>query len=295
VIWSYTPSDNVNMRYPITASPTAVDINSDGRVNYVYVVDTGNQLWRFNVGTAGTYDNTSGNERITGGWTATRIFSPSSPAIAQRSFNKVDVAFDRGITPWVFFGTGNREKPEDPGTGRIYAIRDDGTGYPYDKSNLADLSSVISSNDNTLTGTIDQPPQRVGSPTFRSPTKVLSDVVVFNNNLFFTTFTSNTTNLCAGGGDARLYAINTGLAEAIPGASMTAGAGGLLPDSGTARVRSRLLAGGGIPSSPVISMSASGGARLYVGTTNTASVLSFAVDAPPVFKKIKSWKEYVDQ
>jgi hypothetical protein len=124
---------------------------------------------------------------------------------------------------------------------------------------------------------------------------VLSDVVVFNNNLFFTTFTTNTTNLCAGGGDARLYGINTGLAEAIPGASMTAGAGGLLPDSGTARVRSRLLAGGGIPSSPVISMSASGGARLYVGTTNTASVLSFAIDAPPVFKKIKSWKEYIDQ
>ena len=136
VIWSYGPSDNVNMRYPITASPTAVDINSDGRVNYVYVVDTGNQLWRFNVGTDGTWDNTSGNERVTGGWSATRIFSPSSPAIAQRSFNKVDVAFDRGITPWVFFGTGDREKPEDPGTGRIYAIRDDGTGYPYNESNL---------------------------------------------------------------------------------------------------------------------------------------------------------------
>jgi hypothetical protein len=120
-------------------------------------------------------------------------------------------------------------------------------------------------------------------------------VVVFNNNLFFTTFTSNTTNLCAGGGDARLYGINTGLAEAVPGSSMTAGAGGLLPDSGTGRVRSRNLTGGGIPSSPVISMSASGGARLYVGTTNTASVLSFAIDAPTVFKRIKSWKEYVDQ
>ena len=297
VIWSYTPSDNVNMRYPITASPTSVDINSDGRVNYVYVVDTGNQLWRFNVGTAGTWDNTTGNERVTGGWTATRIFSPSSPAIAQRSFNKADVAFDRGITPWVFFGTGDREKPEDPGTGRIYAIRDDGIGYPYNESNLVDLSSVISSNDNTLTGTVTTTPPKRGwfANLPNANEKTLSDVVVFNNNLFFTTFTSNTTNLCAGGGDARLYGINTGLAEAIPGLSMTAGSGGLYPDSGTNKVRSKLLAGGGIPSSPVISMSASGGARLYVGTTNTASVLSFAIDAPPVFKKIKSWKEYIDQ
>ena len=234
---------------------------------------------------------------VTGGWTATRIFSPSSPAIAQRSFNKVDVAFDRGITPWVFFGTGDREKPEDPGTGRIYAIRDDGIGYPYNESNLVDLSSVISSNDNTLTGTVTTTPPKRGwfANLPNANEKNLSDVVVFNNNLFFTTFTSNTSNLCAGGGDARLYGIDTGLAEAIPGASMTAGSGGLLSDSGTDRIRSRLLAGGGIPSSPVISMSASGGAMLYVGTTNTASVLSFAIDAPPVFKKIKSWKEYIDQ
>jgi Tfp pilus tip-associated adhesin PilY1 len=286
------------MRYPITASPTAVDVNSDGRMNYVYVVDTGNQLWRFNVGSPGTFDNTT--NRITGGWTATRIFSPKSPAIGQRSFNKADVAFDKGFNTWVFFGTGDREKPEDSGKGRIYAIRDDGSSpaTPYNEvDNLVSLTSVISSNDNTLTGTVTTTPPKKGwyADLPNADEKVLSDVVVFNNNLFFTTFTSNITNLCAGGGDARLYGINTGLAEAIPGGVMTAGAGGLLPDSGTDRVRSRILAGGGIPSSPVVSMSASGGARLYVGTTNSASVQSFTIDAPTVFKKLKSWKEYIDQ
>jgi Tfp pilus tip-associated adhesin PilY1 len=298
VIWKWERSDDSNMRYPITSSPTAVDINSDGRVNYVYVVDTGNQLWRFNVGTAAPFDNTTNTIVTDNTWNAVRIFGLSSPAIAQRSFNKVDVAFDRGITPWVFFGTGDREKPEELGTGRIYAIRDDGTGYPYSESNLSNLSSVIANTaDNTATGTVTtSPPQRGWFANLPNTNeKALSDVVVFNNNLFFTTFTSNTTNLCAGGGDARLYGINTGLAEAFPGSDMTAGAGGLLPDSGTDRVRSRLLAGGGIPSSPVVSMSASGGARLYVGTTNTASVLSFAIDAPTVFKRIKSWKEYIDQ
>jgi len=295
VIWSVEASNNGSMRYPITATPTAVDVNSDGRVNYVYVVDTGNQLWRFNMGTAGTFDNTT--NRITGGWTATRIFSPSSPAIAQRSFNKVDVAFDQGFNTWVFFGTGDREKPEDPGTGRIYAIRDDGSSpwFPYNETNLFSLSSVIANTDNTVTGTITTSKKGWYANLPNTNEKMLSDVVVFNNNLFFTTFTSNTTNLCAGGGDARLYGINTGIAQAVAGSSMKAGAGGLLPDSGTVRVRSRILAGGGIPSSPVISMSASGSARLYVGTTNTASVLSFAIDAPTVFKRIKSWKEYIDQ
>ena len=295
VIWSWEPSNDNNMRYPITASPTAVDINSDGRVNYVYVVDTGNQLWRFNVGTAGTFDNTT--NRITGGWTATRIFSPSSPAIAQRSFNKVDVAFDPGANSWVFFGTGDREKPEDSGTGRIYAIRDDGSspGTHTMNSNLFNLTTQIANTDNTVTGTITTSQKGWYANLPNTNEKVLSDVVVFNNNLFFTTFTSNTTSLCAGGGDARLYGINTGIAQAIPGSSMTAGAGGLLPDSGTAKIRSRILAGGGIPSSPVISMSASGAARLYVGTTNSASVQSFPIDSPTVFKKIKSWKEYIDQ
>lgn len=297
VIWSWEPSNDVNMRYPITAAPTAVDINSDGRVNYVYVVDTGNQLWRFNVGTAGTFDNTTGNERVTGGWTATRIFSPKSPAMAtppafgQRSFNKVDVAFDKGITPWVFFGTGDREKPEDSGTGRIYAIRDDGSSpsAPYNEVDnlvLLDTSALTS----TVTVTAGKKGWFANLPNTNE--KALSDVVVFNNNLFFTTFTSDTTNLCGGGGGALLYGINTGLAEAI-GGSVTAGAGGLLPDSGTAMIRSRILGGGGIPSSPVVSMSASGGARLYVGTTNSASVLSFAIDAPAVFKKLKSWKESI--
>ncbi|HEX7523090.1 MAG TPA: PilC/PilY family type IV pilus protein, partial [Candidatus Deferrimicrobium sp.] len=293
VIWSW----NTNMQYPITSSPTAVDINSDGRVNYVYVVDTGNQLWRFNVGIAGTFDNTTNTIVNDNTWTATRIFSPSSPAIAQRSFNKVDVAFDQGFNTWVFFGTGDREKPEDPGTGRIYAIRDDGSapGTPYNESNLFNLTTVIANTDNTATGTILTGQKGWFADLPNTNEKMLSDVVMFNNNLFFTTFTSNTTNLCAGGGDARLYGINTGIAQAVAGSSMTAGAGGLLPDSGTARIRSRILAGGGIPSSPVISMSASGGARLYVGTTNTASVLSFAIAAPTVFKRIKSWKEYIDQ
>ena len=159
------------MRYPITASPTAVDINSDGRVNYVYVVDTGNQLWRFNVGTAGTFDNTSND--------GSRADGPPPGSSAHRR-----PPSRRGpSTRWTWRSTGGsrpgssseREtgrSPRIPGTGRIYAIRDDGTGYPYNESNLFNLSSVIANTDNTVTGTVTTtPPREAGTPTFRTPTR----------------------------------------------------------------------------------------------------------------------------
>jgi hypothetical protein len=125
--------------------------------------------------------------------------------------------------------------------------------------------------------------------------KILSDPALFNDVLFFTTFKSETTNLCGGGGDARLYGIRTSLAAYTGVTDMSAGAGALLPASGTTRVRSRLLDSGGIPSSPVVSMSASGGASLYVGTTNAARVQSFSIDAPTTFKRLRKWKETIGQ
>ena len=47
--------------------------------------------------------------------------------------------------------------------------------------------------------------------------KVLSDPVIFHNNVFFTTFTPNVSNPCSGGGIARVY----GLQMLSAGASLT--------------------------------------------------------------------------
>jgi len=62
----------------------------------------------------------------------------------------------------------------------------------------------------------------------------------------------------------------------------------------TGKQRSAQLAGGGIPSSPVLSMNASGGASLYIGTTN-AGMTVIPVDTPASFKKLKKWKEWIAQ
>ncbi|HEX7519310.1 MAG TPA: PilC/PilY family type IV pilus protein, partial [Candidatus Deferrimicrobium sp.] len=294
VIWKLeaaSASDNA-VAYPMTSSPVAVDSDSDGYLNYVYITDLGGQLWRFDVGTPGTFDNTT--NLVTAGWSGKRIFTAPT-AISQRAFNKVEVGFDAGFNRWIFFGTGDREKPEDSGTGRIYAIRDGNPSSPYTESNLSNFTSVIANTDNTVTGTVTPTQNGWFAVLPNTNEKILSDPVLFNDVLFFTTFKSDTTNLCGGGGDARLYGIRTSLAATTGATNMSAGAGALLPAAGTARVRARLLDSGGIPSSAVVSMSASGGVNLYVGTTSSSRVQAFTIDAPTRFKRLRKWKETIGQ
>jgi Tfp pilus tip-associated adhesin PilY1 len=290
VIWKLDVADNTTVRYPMTSSPAGVDSDNDGYLNYVYIVDLGGQLWRFDVGAPGTFVS----NQVTAGWSGKRIFTAPT-AIPQRAFNRVELGFDAGFNRWIFFGTGDREKPENPGTGRFYAIRDGDPSSPYTESNLSNFTSVIANTDNTVTGTVTPTQKGWFAVMPNTNEKILSDPVLFNDVLFFTTFKSETTNLCGGGGDARLYGIRASLASSLGTSDMSAGAGALLPTSGTARVRSRLLDSGGIPSSPVVSMSASGGASLYVGTTNAARVQSFSIEAPTTFKRLRSWKETIGQ
>lgn len=294
VIWKLEASSASDdaVQYPMTSSPAGVDSDSDGYLNYVYLPDLGGQLWRFDFGVPGTFDNTA--NLVTAGWSGKRIFTAPT-AIPQRAFNKAEVGFDAGFNRWIFFGTGEREKPENPGTGRFYAIRDGNPSSPYTESNLSNFDNVIANTDGTVNGTVTPTQNGWFAVLPNTNEKVLSDPVLFNDVLFFTTFKSETTNLCGGGGDARLYGIRTSLASSTGTTSMSAGAGGLLPASGTARVRSRLLDSGGIPSSPVVSMSVSGAANLYVGTTNAARVQSFTIDAPATFKRLRKWKETIGE
>jgi type IV pilus assembly protein PilY1 len=87
----------------MSAPPTAVDTNADGYINKVYIGDVGGQMWVFDV---------SSNE--TGNWTGKRLFS--APAVVPEKhpiYSQAAVAFDKRGTPWVYFGTGDREDPTD--------------------------------------------------------------------------------------------------------------------------------------------------------------------------------------
>lgn len=289
VLWRLESVSDAAMRYPFPSSPVGVDSDGNGYVDYVYNVDTGGQLWRFDFQVQGIYDSAS--HTVTAGWSGKRIFAPSSPP-AEPFFHDLDVAVDSALNRWIYFGSGDREDPMGTGTGTLYAIRDKNPSSPYSNANLQNFTSLLSDIDQTAFGTVGKTQNGWFMELPNINEKILARPVVFNDQLFFTSF-EPTQNLCGGGGIARLYGIRLNL-RAAAGSTATAGAGVLEVTGLSGKQRSLLIQGGGIASSPVISMSQDQGAVLYLGTTNSA-LQAIKVDAPSAFKKLKSWKEWIAQ
>jgi hypothetical protein len=109
--------------------------------------------------------------------------------------------------------------------------------------------------------------------------------VIFNNNVFFTTFTPDASNPCSGGGIARVYGLKT--QNARPGLEALSSLG----ESGS-KVPYHLFAGtlGGIPSSPSLSIYPSGQSSIFVGFS-TGTITEIKIESPSNMKEIKSWKE----
>ena len=92
-----------NMIHCFAAPPTAVDVNMDGFIDRVYIGDLGGQMWVFDVSSDNVAD-----------WTGQRLFrTPGGPAEKHMIYYQPAVAFDQYRKPWVFFGTGNREDPNE--------------------------------------------------------------------------------------------------------------------------------------------------------------------------------------
>jgi Tfp pilus tip-associated adhesin PilY1 len=204
---------------------------------------------------------------------------------------------------FVYFGTGNKDYPvTDNGTGKFYGIRDSDT----DNTTVSEASLVglISGSTNLIdstagfTGTIQYGwVLNLGSinsttgvdTSTHSGEKVLSDPVVFNNNVYFTTYTPTTTGICTGGGVSRLYGLNyiTG------GAAMAAITS--LGETAGATVSRHAFTTLGVASSPTLSINPSGQSSLFVGFSGvaggTGSYREITIDSPPKMKNIKSWKE----
>lgn len=290
VLWRLEPVSNAAMKYPFPSNSVGVDTDANGYVDYVYNIDTGGQLWRFDFQAKGIYDSIS--QTVTYGWSGKRIFAPSSPP-AEPFFNDLDVAVDAALNRWIYFGSGDREDPMGTGTGRLYAILDgDPSPSPYSESNLTDFSSLLSDIDQATFATMGKTKNGWFMDMPNTNEKILARPVVFNDQLFFTSF-EPTMNLCGGGGVARLYGLRLNL-RAEAGTAAAVGAGVLQVTGLSGRQRSFIIQGGGIPSSPVISMSQDQGAILYLGTTNS-SLQAIEVDSPSAFKKLKSWKEWIAQ
>ena len=263
-LWEYYNNSSLDdrqyMNFSLPANPTAVDTDNNGYINSVYIGDVGGQLWKFDVSAEATL---SGG--LVTNWTGKRLFAaaPSQanpPAAgeyypAQAIYGAPALAFDTTGNLWVYFGTGDRNHPNNTtAPNRFYGIKDNTTmanGSNLTESNLLDVTSSG--------GTVTQG----WFFTLGSSEKVLAAADVFNNIVLFTTFTPTAAVSCGtSGGIAKLYAVQmlTGFA------AIDFTTGKELASTSASAARSKDI-GQGIPSKPVIVCSKSGCSAI-TGTTS---------------------------
>ena len=286
-LWEYSNSgtggDSQYMNFSLTSNPTAVDLNSDGHTDRVYIGDVGGQLWKFDV-----------SATATSSWTGKRLFvadtSQANPPAtgayypAQAIYGAPALAFDDQGSLWVYFGTGDRNHPNNASTNRYYGIKESTTmanGSPLTESNLVDVTS-------SSTPATDGWFFRLGSNE-----KVLAASNIFNKVVFFSTFTPTAVVACGSNGAAKLYAIqmDTGFG------AMNFATGEVLGTSNASVARST-ASGSGIASMPVIVISyppggdATATVSTSVVTANTdQTVHNRPGPTDPNLKHVLYWRE----
>jgi len=271
------------MVHSFAAPPTAVDTNSDGYVDKVYIGDLGGQMWVFDV----SFDGIS--KKSNSQWKGQRLFkAPAGLREKHNIYYQPAVAFDRYGIPWVYFGTGDRENPTDATNPqeRFYAVMDDGKGdYPYPdyprvEDDLKDVTNLYTfSPDRTRRGWFIKLEK-----TGKRLEKVLGKPTVFNKLLYFTTyFYNDRADPCEVAGDARLYVVE-----------YVSGGGAFVLDDyliGVPSERSRII-GEGVPSSPTITVNMKGRDSVVIGTTS-GDYYSTKVHSPTTLKEILYWREVI--
>jgi type IV pilus assembly protein PilY1 len=266
-----------DMTHCFAAPPTAVDLNMDGYIEKVYIGDLGGQMWVFDLS----------NSQVTN-WTGQVLFkAPSSPTEKHMIFYQPAVAFDKNRVPWIYFGTGNREDPNDFNNPpeRFFAIRDDGSGYPPPIT-IGELDNVTPDSQNTFNVASKKGwyiELYKGDQTLE---KVLAKPTMFNQIVYFTTYKNvDTEDPCSGAGVSSLYAVE-----------YRSGGGALGVDelsdlSGPAGDRSKEV-GIGAPSTPVVSVNMKAQGSIIIGTTS-GQIFSDQAFSPTAGKLLLYWREVI--
>lgn len=288
-LWEYyndgSLDDRKYMNFSLPNSPTVADVNHDGYIDLVYIGDVGGQLWKFDVSPLATF---SGG--LVDNWTGKRLFAtdpsqPNPPAVGeyypkQPIYVAPALASDNYGNLWVYFGTGDRNHPNNTSTNRFYGIKDNTTMANGSVLTEASLVDVTSGNKDAIQGWF----FKLGADE-----KVLGAADVFNQIVFFSTFTPGVAVTCgSGGGTAQLYAIQ-----------MTTGYGAVNWASGKKEnkkdwqnTRSTVI-GSGIASKPIMVIN-------YTGSTLTASIVTATTNeqlpsnpapAPSSLKQVIYWRE----
>jgi type IV pilus assembly protein PilY1 len=287
-LWEYANSagasdDRQYMNFSLAAGPTAIDADNDGYVDHVYVGDVGGQLWKFDVSATDP-----------SGWKGKRFFT-ADPAQANPPpagdfvpthaiYAAPAVALDRQRAIWLFFGTGDRNRPTAMSAGRFYGLKDD-----TDMTNGAALTGASAGIKDVTSGNATASQGWYVVLAGRGE-KSLAAANVFNGTVFFSTFTPDRAGAC-GVGSTKLYAL-----QASKGYAAVDFATGTAVAALTAASPRFKEVGHGIGSMPVVVLTP----PIAPGAPATASVLtatstqelpSTAIPAPSFLKHVTSWRD----
>jgi Tfp pilus tip-associated adhesin PilY1 len=289
-------NDNTVFNNVIPASPTAV-LDSTGFIRYIYVADLDGTVYKFNFVQTGVPG--SGYSQ----WTVSKIFQAS---VGQSAYHRIEFSPINDSNRYLFFGTGNQDRPiSDNVAGKFFGIVDSDAVVrtsPVTEAGLRDVTANLWAGLSTSTPTLLSPTDNgwfvnlsaVGpTGSLHTGEKVLSDPVVFYNNVYFTTYTYNPTVsvACSNSGIARVYGLSIYNASAALSALSSLGES---PVSGKVPYHeysgSQAGVAGGVASSPSLSINPAGQSSLFVGFS-TGRIEQIDIPSPSGMKSIKSWKE----
>lgn len=272
LVWKYTrDEDPSRMTYSIPSDIAKLDINGDGRIDRLYVGDTGGNIWRFDINDASTPASWSGNIIFNA---QGKIFYPPDVTLEKDWWNCTgDLSCNYEM---LFFGTGDRENPkgELAHINRLYAVKDK-PAYPHNPMTEDDLKDVTedllqepSTPDSTKTTILNDLKTSYGwfiKLDQRPGEKSLSSPVLYYGVAYYTTFAptlEGQTNICnLGPGSGIFYAIDYKTGKAVFNLDVTNDTGGVTAIKRSDRSK---VIGAAIPSGVVITF-ISGVSVGYVG------------------------------
>lgn len=280
----------------VAASP-AIAVDREGYIERAYVGDLSGNLWRAVVGDEGRFD--------LGG---RPFFSVTRGEVAHAIRGSCAIVPGERATPglWIYFGTGDLESLSDGRSGGIFAVYDgtsgEGKGRERDRvpgerdlkdatrffARIRDPEAVFP----PLDGTASRGWYAILPMTGET---ILSAPRVFFSNLFLTTYRPGRKGSEEEGtGQVYGFGITPGKNLGDPALSGRTGSGPDMANDGNTALRVANVRGGGIPSSPVLSIGVGGTARLSVRSYD-GKVSVFRVPAPLRMKSVRYWKNFQPQ
>lgn len=272
---NFDPNDPTlkEMKYSIPSEPAVLDLNFDGFADLLYVGDLGGNMWKWDISKVGVI-GTSGRVETTT-WPIGRFFA--APKATNNHYRQIFFApsasfVDDKLT--IAFGTGERANLQYATTNgvdenRFYVVRDDtpiGTGSipstPYLETNLS-LLNGLGEDPNTT----DQGFYIVAT----KDEKFVTSSLAFEGFVLSASYVpdlTTTSGTCEAAGDAFLYVFLLDTGEGYYEAETT-------PDG-----ERRLSIGGGLPTSPRISIGEAGDSASAVIQTSDGRLITPSLPPP---------------